>query len=181
MCKRMEVEKEGYGRQNDNRKNLEKKVEINMTEALMQCLWAFLGTLSFGIIFNIRGKNLMYASLGGLLAWIAYLVAAWMQVEEVMCYFYAAVVISFYAECMAIYRKTPVTIFIVSGMIPLVPGGGIFYTMQELIRKNYAASAQRGLTTFAIAGCIALGILVGSFCVQLVRHSYRNVVRKKYY
>ena len=139
----------------------------------MQCLWAFLGTLSFGIIFNIRGKNLIYASFGGLLAWIVYLIGMNFGVEEVMCYFYASIVISFYAELMAIYRKAPVTVFIVSGMIPLVPGGSIFYTMQALIMKNYSDFTEIGFKTFAIAGVIALGILIASFCVQMVRYVYR--------
>lgn len=146
-------------------------------EGLMQCLWAFLGTLSFGIIFNIRGKNLMYASLGGLLAWIIYLIARGFGVEEVMAYFYASIAISFYAEFMAIYRKAPVTVFILSGMIPLVPGGGIFYTMQGLIMKDYGVFAQKGFTTFAIAGVIALGILIASFCVQLIRYLQRSIVK----
>lgn len=142
------------------------------TEGFMQCLWAFLGTISFGIIFNIRGKNLIYASLGGLLAWVIYLLARGFGVEEVMAYFYAAIGMSFYAELMAIYRKAPVTVFIMSGMIPLVPGGGIFYTMQALIMKEYEVFIQKGTTTFGVAGGIALGILIASFCVQLVRYLY---------
>lgn len=147
-------------------------------EELMQCLWAFLGIFSFGIIFNIRGKNLLYASLGGLLGWVVYLLARGLGVEEVMAYFLASVSISFYAEFMAIYRKTPVTIFIVSGMIPLVPGGGMFYTMQALIMKEYSLFLQKGFTTFAIAGVIALGILIASFCVQAIQYLRKRMKNK---
>lgn len=151
-----------------------------MIEEIMKCLWVFLGTISFGIIFNIRGKNLFFASFGGLLAWIVCETTKWYQVEEVKSYFLAAVVVSFYSEFMAIYRKAPVTVFIVSGMIPLVPGGSIFYTMHELIIKNYNAFAQTGVTTFAIAGVIALGILIASFCVQVMRYIYRSFKRWNY-
>ena len=144
----------------------------------MQCIWAFTGTFSFGLIFNIRGKNLFFASLGGMLAWIIYLLAKAFGAEEVMAYFVASIGISFYAEIMAIERRTPVTVFIVSGMIPLVPGGGIFYTMQGLITKNYEMFAQKGFTTFAIAGVIALGILIASFCVQIVRYFQRSFMER---
>lgn len=144
-------------------------------EELMQCLWAFTGTFSFGLIFNLRGKNLIYASLGGLLAWVVYLLCRAFGMEEVMAYFVASMGISFYAEIMAIKRKTPVTVFIVLGMIPLVPGSGIFYTMQGLITKNYEMFAQKGFLTFACAGAIALGILVASFGVQIVRYFERSL------
>ena len=145
----------------------------------MNCLWVFLGTISFGIIFNIRGKNLMFASLGGLFSWIVCQVAKGYQVEEVQSYFLAAVVIAFYAEFMAIYRKAPVTVFLVSGMIPLVPGGSIFYTMQALIMGDYLEFVRTGITTFAIAGVIALGILIASFCVQIIRYLCSNFKRWK--
>lgn len=147
-------------------------------EELMQCVWAFTGTFSFGLIFNLRGKNLMYASLGGLLAWVTYLVSKAAGAEEVMAYFIASVGISFYAEIMAIERKTPVTVFIMLGMIPLVPGGGIFYTMQGLITKNYEMFLQKGFITFASAGAIALGILIASFCVQTIRYFQRIFLGK---
>ena len=145
-----------------------------MIEEIMKCLWVFLGTISFGIIFNIRGKNLMFASLGGLFSWIVCQTAKGYQIEEVQSYFLAAVVIAFYSECMAIYRKAPVTVFIVLGMIPLVPGGSIFYTMHALIMGNYSEFVHTGVTTFSIAGVIALGILIASFCVQIVRYLCRS-------
>lgn len=149
-----------------------------MIEELMDCLWVFLGATSFEIIFNIRGKNLMFASFGALLSWIVYRVAKGYSIEEVQSYFLAAIIISFYAEFMAIYRKAPVTVFIVSGMIPLVPGGSIFYTMHELIMGNYEGFMQNGITTFSIAGVIALGILIASFCVQIIRYVCRSLKQK---
>ena len=151
-----------------------------MIEQVMKCLWVFLGTISFGIIFNIRGKNLVFASLGGLLSWIVCETVKGYQIQEVQSYFLAAVVIAFYSEFMAIYRKAPVTVFIVSGMIPLVPGGSIFYTMHALIMGNYSEFTQKGITTFAIAGVIALGILIASFCVQIIRYVCRSFNKKNY-
>ena len=54
----------------------------------------------------------------------------------------------------------------------------MFYTMQALIMKNYDVFAQKGFTTFAIAGVIALGILVASFCVQTIRYFQKNFMEK---
>lgn len=139
-------------------------------EGIMQCFWAFTGSLAFGVIFNIRGKNSIYAALGGLSAWGVYLFTRNFTQNMIIQFFVAAVAISVYAECMAIWRRTPVTVFLVSGMVPLVPGGTIFYTMQKLIMGEHAESYQLGISTMAIAGSIAIGILIASFAVQTTRY-----------
>lgn len=148
-------------------------------EEAMQCLWAFTGSYAFGVIFNIRGKNNIYAALGGLFAWVMYLFMGNFSQSTITQFFTAAIAISFYAEFMAIWRKAPVTVFIISGMIPLVPGGTIFETMQELIMGNYMKSYQLGIYTIAIAGSIAMGILIASFVVQTARYAINRILDYK--
>lgn len=149
-----------------------------MTE-LMQCFWAFTGSFAFGLMFNIRGKNNVYAALGGVFGWMIYLITGNFTENVLVQFFAAAIAISIYAECMAIWRKTPVTVFIISGMIPLVPGGTIFYTMQELIMGNYEKSYQLGVHTIAIAGSIAMGILIASFSIQTLRYGLNRFLSQK--
>ncbi|MFW5651837.1 MAG: threonine/serine exporter family protein [Acetivibrio ethanolgignens] len=148
-------------------------------EGMMQCFWAFAGSLAFGVVFNIRGKNSIFAALGGLFAWVVYLLMGELSQNTITQFFAAAMAISFYAEFMAIWRKTPVTVFIISGMIPLVPGGTIFYTMRELIMGNDTESYQLGIYTIAIAGSIAMGILIASFVVQTVRYAINQILDYK--
>lgn len=53
-----------------------------MTDAVIQVLTSFAGTLGFGFLFNVRGKKLLFASLGGALAWLLFLVLGnWMDSE----------------------------------------------------------------------------------------------------
>lgn len=146
---------------------------------VMQCFWAFTGSFAFGLLFNIRGKNNVYAALGGLFGWLIYLFTGNFTETVLVQFFTAAIVISIYAECMAIWRKTPVTVFIIPGMIPLVPGGAIFYTMQELIMGNYEKSYQMGVHTIAIAGSIAMGILIASFSIHTLRYGLNRYLNRK--
>ncbi|MEG1992457.1 MAG: threonine/serine exporter family protein, partial [Acetivibrio sp.] len=130
-----------------------------MTEVL-QCVCAFTGSLGFGILFNIRGKNLFFAAFGGVLSWMVFLFSGMFITVDIGCYFVGAAAISLYSEVMAMIRKVPVTIFLVTSMIPLVPGGVIFYTMQNLILGNMELGAKMGVFAFEIAGAIAMGILL---------------------
>lgn len=148
-----------------------------MTE-LIKCICAFTGSLGFGILFNIRGKNLFFAALGGALSWMAYLFSGLFCNVDISQYFIAAAVISLYSELMAIIRKVPVTIFLVTSMIPLVPGGVIFHTMENLILGKARISAEMGIYAFEIAGAIAMGILLMAFLVRILKQIIRNRYEK---
>ena len=73
---------------------------------------------------NIRGKNLIIASLGGGVAWFTYLLSGRLQPSIVFSLFLASMVGSIYSEIMARIYKNPVTMFIICAIIPLVPGAG---------------------------------------------------------
>ncbi|MDK2810897.1 MAG: hypothetical protein PWR27_1606, partial [Petroclostridium sp.] len=66
------------------------------------------------------------------------------------------------SEFFARQFKMPVTIFLTSGIIPLVPGAGLYYTMLELVQNNYAAAISKGVETIFIAGSIAVAIAISS-------------------
>lgn len=136
---------------------------------IMQCVWAFLGALAFGVFFNVHGKNLFYAALGGFVGWAAYILMGFLSPVEVVRYFWAGAAISLYSELFAVYRKCPVTVFLGASMIPMVPGGTIYYTMEALLKGDTRHSIELGVKTFEIAGAIAMGIIAVAFAVNLVK------------
>lgn len=140
----------------------------------IQCFSAFAGSLGFGIIFNIKGKLLFFDGIGGMLAWSVYLASAPFFSNDIGPYFIGAMAVSLYSECMAILYKTPVTMFLVTSLIPLVPGGMIYYTMQDLILGYAQKGLHRGILTFEIAGAIAMGILLMSFVVKVLRNAWKK-------
>ena len=103
---------------------------------ILSSLYAFLSSIGFGVLFNIRGKNLIIASLGGALGWFTYLLSGRLQSSEIFSLFLASMVVSIYSEIMARVYKSPVTIFILCGIIPLVPGGGMYFATLEAVKGN---------------------------------------------
>ena len=69
----------------------------------------------------------------------------------------ATIVTATLAEIFARVLKTPATVLLIIGIIPLVPGGGIYYTMEALVNGDMAMFARFGLETVASAGAIAVG------------------------
>lgn len=130
---------------------------------ILNSIYALLSSLGFGFIFNIRGKNLFFASFGGALGWFFYSLFLNNSFSKLFALFIASISISIYSEIMARVLKSPVTTFLICAIIPLVPGAGMYYTMYEIINGNLNESIVIGLETLGSAGAIAVAtILVAS-------------------
>lgn len=135
---------------------------------LIKSIYALLATLGFGVIFNIKGRNLIFASLGGAITWFIYLLSLKSNTSTLIALFLASVGAGIYSEILARYLKAPVTIFSICSLIPLVPGGGMYYTMLASVQGDINKFLSTGLDTLASAGAIAVGILVASTITKLL-------------
>lgn len=133
----------------------------------LQCLAAFIGCYGFSIIFNIHGPGGLLCALGGLLSWGTYCLAQFLGGDIPTGYFFAAIVASAYSEAMARIRKYPAISYLVISIFPLIPGAGIYYTTNYLVRGDGAGFAAKGMETIAVAGAIAVGVLMVSTLVRL--------------
>ena len=144
----------------------------------LPCLWAFLACLGFCVILNIRTvSGMLICCGGGALGWLIYLIALLLGASDLLGYFLAALAISAFAEIMARIRKCPVTGYLLISFLPLVPGAGIYYTMEYALQGNTQMFLNQGMHTLGLAGSLAVGVLVMSSLVRLIL-TIRNAGRK---
>ncbi|WP_330655189.1 threonine/serine exporter family protein [Anaerostipes sp. MSJ-23] len=141
---------------------------------MIQIFASFAGSLGFALLYNLRGKKLWTAGVSGMISWAAYLFV-WNQMPSgFAANLAAAAVATIYAETMARILKTPVTVFLITGIIPLVPGGNLYYTMNYVIAKEWHLFSLYGQKTMLTAIAIAAGIMVASslygICASIVHH-----------
>ena len=133
-----------------------------MKTEIIQVLASFVGSFGFAVLYNLRGRKLCMAGISGMVSWIAYLVA-WNEMPSVFAAnLAAAAVATVYAETMARILKTPVTVFLITGIIPLVPGGNLYYTMNYVLAEQWHLSSLYGQKTILIAIAVAAGIMIAS-------------------
>lgn len=135
---------------------------------IVEVLSAFIATFAFGIIFNIKGKNLLFSALCGAIGWFSYKLSLKFGVSDTTSLFIAAVSLSIYSEVFARILKTPVTTFVIAALIPLVPGGGMYYTMVDAITGKVMHSLETGIKTLASAGALALGVILVSTITKTI-------------
>ena len=82
--------------------------------------------------------------------------------------------ISAYAELMARVRRCPVTSYLLISFLPLVPGSGVYYTMEYSLHGDTEQFLETGLHTLGIAVCLALGVLLVSSAVRIAATLYHR-------
>lgn len=133
----------------------------------MQCLACLIGCIGFSIFFNIHGSGVLLCALGGMLTWLIYALCLEWGGGEIVAYFGGAVFASAYAETMARIRKCPAIAYLVISIFPLIPGAGVYYTMEFAVKGQMDQFASKGMFTAAIAGVMAVGILLVSTAVRM--------------
>lgn len=139
-----------------------------MKTEIIQILMGFIGSFGFAVLYNIRGKRLVMASLGGFLSWTLFVILSQFIDNEPVNYFIVALAISLYAEIMARCLKTPTTIFITTSLIPLIPGGSLYYTMVYAFQSDSVNFIDKGIDTLLLASALALGIIVAATVTKTI-------------
>ncbi len=127
---------------------------------LVEVLASFVGTLGFGYLFNIRGKKLVLAAVGGMAAWARFLALGFWIQGEVIRYFIVSICSTIYAEILARRLKTPATTFCIINLIPLVPGGALYYTTTTALSGDLGLFIPKLVNTVQLAVALSLGIVL---------------------
>ena len=142
---------------------------------LMQIFTGCLGSLGFSILFHIRGRRLLIASLGGLISWTVFLLLEPLLPGEPVRYFLASATVTVYAEVFARVIKTPTTTFLVPSLIPLIPGGALYYTMNYALNEQWPAFADKAVYTLGLAAALALGIIAVTTLTRMTMVAIRHL------
>lgn len=133
----------------------------------LQCLVCGIACLGFSILFNIFAPGSFLCALGGVLSWAVYILTLRWTGSDITAYFWSAAAASLYSEIMARIRKYPAISYLVISIIPLIPGAGVYYTMNHAVQGRMEQFASQGMHTAAIAGIMAVGILLISTSFRL--------------
>ncbi len=134
---------------------------------LITSLGVAIACYGFTFLFNIHGPGALICVLGGVLTWVVYVVCLDLGVGEIGAYFCAAAFASAFSELSARIRKCPAIAYLVISIFPLIPGSGVYYAMEHAVQGEMELFASKGMNTAAIAGAMAVGILLISTAVRL--------------
>ena len=119
---------------------------------------AMMGTIAFSLLFGVPRKYYIWCGLIGGAGWAVYVLASgYVSGAGAACA--ATVVVIFLSRAAAVVNRCPVTIFLISGIFPLVPGAGIYWTVYYLVTEQLGLAVYTGYEAVKAAVAIVLGIV----------------------
>lgn len=127
---------------------------------IIQGISAFFATAAFAILFYLPKKYLIHAGMTGGIGWVIYLMIKDLDNDKVLANFIATLFVALVSHILARIYKTPVTMFLIPGVIPMVPGAGMYQIVQSIVDNTVEKTSFYFFQTIQMAGAIALGIFI---------------------
>lgn len=145
---------------------------------LLQFIAGIGSTVGYALIFNQPRRHLIPTGLIGAAGWILYLVAVEVGYGDAFASFLSAFLVTFLSQIAARLFKDPVMVFCIPGIMPIVPGAGMYRTMRAFVTHETALAAATGYATISMAGAIALGLLAATSLFQVMTAVNRTFFKK---
>lgn len=141
-----------------------------------QLVAAFIASIAYAVVFQVPRRELFATALAGLSGWGTYLIGlAFFDENRVIATFLGGLTVGVMAEVFARQMRAPATVFLVPGIIPLVPGADAYLTMLHFVSSKWTEGSRTALTTILLAGAIAAGLILAGSLFRIRPHIRRNI------
>ncbi|MFE4571921.1 threonine/serine exporter family protein [Paenibacillus chitinolyticus] len=136
---------------------------------IAQLVTSYIASTAFGIIFNVPRNTLIQCGFVGMMGWLVYVALVRSDTNAIVATLAAAFFVTVISRVFARLYKTPIIVFSVAGIIPLVPGGMAYDAMRSFVENDYNLAVQLAAKAFMISGSIAAGLIFSEVMNQLFK------------
>ncbi|WP_312699990.1 threonine/serine exporter family protein [Sedimentibacter sp.] len=135
-----------------------------------EIIYCFIATLFFAQIMNAPKKSLIYSSLTAATGYALYKFCIILG-QPILGFFSGTCLVAVIGEILARRLKMPATIFIFPGVIPIVPGLGLYETILAFVQNDVQKALETGAATILSIGSMAIAMALVSLIALKVRKS----------
>lgn len=151
-------------------------MEILMT--ILRVLLIGIGCGLLGIPLEAGKEDLPTNALLGATCFAAYLYVLNLSGNQLLATFIGSLVLSFLATYLTRKTRKPLQVYLVTAMIPLLPGYNIFKMVLSLINENYSDALYNANLTIQILSVIAISVVFASSVTKILRRYFKPKPRK---
>ncbi len=140
----------------------------------MMLLMSIVGPLGVALMYRVRPRHIPLILVGSELSFVVYYGVTLLIDGQFVSNLIATVAVGLFARLCARVGKFPAVVISIPAIMPLLPGGILYYTMHNLL---FGLGAE-ALTCASRTLSIALGIAAGEVAVSLVQLAIRAVQEK---
>ena len=159
---------------------------INITTAVTsdfaRVISGMVGTIGFGLLFSLHPKKLPTIAIGGAVVTFVLVIAEQIVPSGRFFVFFTEMIASIFAEILseilARVQKAPTAIFLLPFLIPLVPGGGLYRTMFNLVKGDYTLFNVYFSSTIESGLGIAVGMVFAGIFFRIIYYCYAQIKKR---
>ena len=141
---------------------------------LISCTIACTG---FAWWFKIKGRQVLYTSVGAFFTWAIYLVVFELEPSNFLATLLASIFVAFYAFIMSRINKAPSTIFLTASVFPLIPGPNLYYMMYGCVSRDMEMAFSETVVLLATCLAIAFGFII----VDVASRGIMRTLKREYH
>lgn len=148
-------------------------VGSHVAEAV-QVAGSFMAVLSFGIVLDLPKKYLVWSGVTGGVCWLVYLLIREETGSLIFAAFLSGLSVALLGHILARILRAPVSVFLIPGILPLVPGTSIYNCVYNIIRSSREQSTYYLIETMQIAGAIAMAVFLMDSMFKMIKNKDKN-------
>lgn len=126
---------------------------------IVELIAAAVGTIAFCLLYSVPPKHYLACGLIGMAAWLFYGLTTRLGLSSSMAVFAGTLVAVLLSRAMAVRRQCPATVFMITGVFPLVPGAQIYWAAYYLVTNQFDLALNSGFSALKAMIAIVLGII----------------------
>lgn len=141
---------------------------------IVKSILALITAMFTGITLRTPSSAWITVGVTGMLGWATNQVLSGWKLPELIAAATSALVVGTAAEILARIQKQPVTVYVVSGIIPLVPGTIAYNSMLAFIEKRFDQGLFLAFRSFLIASYLAAGLAIAPLVIRYFRLVFKK-------
>ena len=142
--------------------------EFFSLELLVRIVTSFIATVGFAIMFKVKMRHLVWAGLSGVVTYFVYYIFEFIGAPLFTAALVSTTAAAIYAEIYARISRAPAIIILSAAVIPTVPGGSLYYSVQHILTEEYEEAFVHLGNTLGIGLGIACGIVLVSILSKII-------------
>ena len=145
----------------------------SFTSMFMRSIMAGIGTTAFAILFRVRKQHILDTSILGFISWFLFLTLSELQFNVMLSIFISGFIIAIASRILAVKRKCPAIVFLMTSLFPLLPGLSFYRSIYYMLMGQETIAISFAKESFLIAFTIAISIVI-------VKHIKPPRIQKKH-
>lgn len=132
----------------------------SFTSMFMRSIMAGIGTTAFAILFRVRKQHILDTSILGFISWFLFLTLSELQFNVMLSIFISGFIIAIASRILAVKRKCPAIVFLMTSLFPLLPGLSFYRSIYYMLMGQETIAISFAKESFLIAFTIAISIAI---------------------